>query len=215
MVIYFAYKNIGVSTLVPKPSDVWHLPDIVPRVKAKQHSPVYQMYMPIRQLCFSEQNSGIIKRKKHLVKSVFMTNIYLAFLAIRTDFEIECFKVLQNRSSEDVDTPVQIKNLGTIKQTPTESRPYAHIQFNPWYGLELGVIDEYGCWGIWEFYDEKSYNQEIHYRPPKKLYSGMISWSTPLFEQQWTQMIWGRDSRTIIVCNRREIFVISLNVSYV
>ncbi|KAF7191307.1 hypothetical protein HII31_07330 [Pseudocercospora fuligena] len=79
---------------------------------------------------------------------------------------------------------------------------HTDVAFNPWFGLQIAVIDQAGYWNVIEF-------------NPRKLDRVAKSWTTPgpissadekhpLYDG-WARIAWIMNSETILVCVRRSI----------
>jgi len=84
---------------------------------------------------------------------------------------------------------------------------YCDVCINPWYERELGLIDDKGQWAIWDYFFHRMGGNE-----PKVMFQGTMSQSLSKETCSQWRIIWGKDVRNLIICDRRTVYSIDLRV---
>ncbi|EME89210.1 uncharacterized protein MYCFIDRAFT_76564 [Pseudocercospora fijiensis CIRAD86] len=87
---------------------------------------------------------------------------------------------------------------------------HADVAFNPWFGLQIAVIDQAGYWKVVEFSSRKLNRIARTWATPGPTSSS--SKEEALYDG-WARIAWVMNSETILVCVRRSIKLFSINKS--
>ncbi len=153
-------------------------------------------------------------------------NFVETFLAVRQESIITIFRPLTKKcfgsahlpgdngkpSTRSILEPNQIAQLTGERTT---SRTYVDVSFNPWYVRQFAVIDDRGCWSLWDI--ERVHDRPSYFLLPGKIgniYDGQsaetLDTKTASGNEQadgWHKILWTCNLSTIVVCNRRSIAV--------
>lgn len=154
---------------------------------------------PIQQVCFAHTESSN------------------GFLAVRLPSKTVLLRPCYHRGrraaerSPHYDLPpslLSVRPIVNITLEQTGGVLHADVAFNPEYQFQFGIIDQHSGWSIWQ----------IERRVKKDEYSvlRMVTGDVSLEKDDviagdgWARISWAGDSKTLIVCNRRHLSVISL-----
>lgn len=155
---------------------------------------------PIQQVCFSQSED----------KS--------SFLAVRLPTKTVFFRPLyhQRRQSANqsryYDLPSSIIDAHPILSIGVEQSggaPHADVTFNPDFQLQCGIVDQQNTWSVWDIdYARKgsTYSMSCFVQgsiaPPEDL--------PQAGEDGWARILWVGDVNTLLVCNRRQLSIVSI-----
>lgn len=158
---------------------------------------------PIQQVCFAQSEERS------------------AFLALRFPTRTVLLRpLLHGRPKPAIRSPfyslpasrVDPHHVLSIPFSQTGVAPHADVTFNPAYQRQLGIVDQYGNWSIWEI--ESGYKGKSKYSisavtagaiTPVEIDTEEVE--TPTREDGWARILWIGDVNTVLVCNRRHLEV--------
>ena len=156
---------------------------------------------PIQQVCFAQTES---------VNS---------FLAVRLPSRTVLFRPSYHRGrqaakpSPHYNLPpsfISANPIFDITLDQTGGVPHADVAFNPDYQHQYGVIDQQYNWSVWQI--ESRVKRDEY--SVSRLIGGAILPSERVDDGDgWARLLWAGDSNTLVVCNRRQLSLISLNGS--
>lgn len=154
---------------------------------------------PIQQICFAQTENAN------------------SFLAVRLPTKSVLFRPLFHRGrraarpSPHYSLPPSLLSARPILEVTlaqTGGAPHADVAFNPEYQFQFGIIDQRYKWSIWQ----------IERRAKREEYSVLRMVSGDIVPENsnmddgdgWARLFWAGDGSTLIVCNRRQLCVVSL-----
>ncbi|KXT01531.1 hypothetical protein AC578_4543 [Pseudocercospora eumusae] len=147
---------------------------------------------PIQQICFAKP----IERGECLLAVRYLTKVLLVRPTSRRG-------IASNVSESGISTEL----LYAVERA---GLPHADVAFNPWFGLQIAVINQAGYWNVIEFDSRKMKRVAKSWAT-----SGPINSSSKeqALYDGWARIAWVMNSETILVCVRRSIKLFRIDES--
>ncbi|RMZ72772.1 hypothetical protein GMOD_00007798 [Pyrenophora seminiperda CCB06] len=97
----------------------------------------------------------------------------------------------------------------TVQQKDTGGSPHVDFAFNPDHQLQFAIVDQNRTWSVWD----------IHHRRKGDRYTSSLLARGRINEPEdndtssqdgWARILWVADLRTLLVCNRRHLGIVSI-----
>lgn len=154
---------------------------------------------PIQQICFAQTENAN------------------SFLAVRLPSKSVLFRPFSHRGrraarpSPHYTLPPSLLSARPILEVTlaqTGGAPHADVAFNPEYQFQLGIIDQRYKWSIWQI-ERRAKREE--YSVVRMVSGDIVPENSKMDDGDgWARLFWAGDSNTLIVCNRRQLCVVSL-----
>lgn len=150
-------------------------------------------------------------------------NVLGTLLAARQDSTITIFRPTYHKQLVRAEMPggydkqyppsrLSANPVAVLDTETSGSRRYADVSFNPFYTRQLGVVDDFGRWSIWDIEGRmrKGATLELVLGKTGGIYDDFVPNSR---EQKldtmdgWHRILWATNVSTIVVCNRCHIAV--------
>ncbi|WPG99130.1 Hypothetical protein R9X50_00194100 [Acrodontium crateriforme] len=149
---------------------------------------------PIQQICFAEggEERGL-------------------FMAVRMIAHTTIFRPVLRKS------PVNVSSLSRFDLNPVADvslrkfggMPHADVAFNPFFPLQFAIVDQAGCWSIFEFEGRQSQTLK---RGVSRHRSFSKNIDKPL-DDGWARILWCGSPTSLIVAGRRCLLLFDTSVS--
>ena len=142
-------------------------------------------------------------------------------LALRYTLFTAILHPLYRRSFQSVDGPFDTSRPSALDGNPlieiphylTGGHPHADVTFNPWYQRQIGIVDAFGNWSIWDVQGRQPHkglwNAE---RGPCGSLTPLPGDDIPLKVEEakdnhdgWAAILWAGNVNQLLVCDRRTV----------
>ncbi|KAF2631282.1 hypothetical protein BU25DRAFT_446165 [Macroventuria anomochaeta] len=155
---------------------------------------------PIQQVCFAQDESSN------------------SFLAVRLPSRTVLFRPSYHRGRRAAEPSphyvlppslLSARPISNITLEQTGDAPHADVAFNPDYQFQFGIVDQQCKWSLWQI-ERRAKKDEYNV---SRLFGGDVLHESDITDDGdgWARISWAGDSNTLLVCNRRQFSVVSLN----
>lgn len=149
---------------------------------------------PIQQICFAEGGEG---------RGMFM--------AVRMLTHTTIFRPVLRKTPVSVSSPsrLDLNPVADVSLRKSGGLPQADVSFNPFFPLQFAVVDQAGCWSVFEFEGRQS--QTLKCLVPRyKIFTGKVD--TPL-DDGWARILWCGSPTMVAVATRRCLLLFDTSVA--
>ncbi|TAQ88050.1 hypothetical protein B7494_g3615 [Chlorociboria aeruginascens] len=100
--------------------------------------------------------------------------------------------------------------IATLKPERTGSISHVDVSFNPWYTRQFIVVDQLGCWSIWNIEGQNGAFRLTPGKSAKLSNIPMANQRNPADPDGWHKILWAGNISTVVVCNRTQLATFDL-----
>ncbi|KAI8942657.1 hypothetical protein NX059_000710 [Plenodomus lindquistii] len=155
---------------------------------------------PIRQVCFAQSEDR---------NTLLAVRLPTKTVLLRTRYHFRAQAAKPSQFYRLPASTVTAQSILSIGMNETGGAAHADVTFNPDYQLQIGIVDQDRSWSVWDI--ERRRKGDTY--TITQLVEGLIlppDVEEPAGEDGWARILWVGDVKTLLVCCRRQLSIVSI-----